>query len=208
MQESEFDQHVSFTLRIELLNKNVLLYRIDTKNKERLIEQLNENSIGLESTPLNFLWFETSLKRNVIVNTDAIVRITFCYDFSAVANTPNSYYDNFNVVDKDVSLQEIENENGEVRMYVVNEEYIPDGIVYHKGLCPEGDLYYTNPMVYSGLNPGELDEMDEELLDLSTMRQFINLIDDDGEESFIPMKQIIVLEVAKKVIFPGVEAGD
>jgi len=46
MNESEFDKLVVYTLRVELLNGKVLLYRIDTESKNYLIARLRANSDG------------------------------------------------------------------------------------------------------------------------------------------------------------------
>jgi hypothetical protein len=51
----------------------------------------------------------------------------------------------------------------------------------------------------------ELGGLNLELEGDSHLRQFINLIDEEGEESFIPMEQIIVMKVANEVIFPDLE---
>lgn len=153
---------------------------------------------------LQILWFETSHKRQVIINCDSIARVTFCYDYSEQLKNPESYFDNFNVVQAEDSLEEMPTEQGESRLHVVHEEFIPPGIIYHKGI-PTNDGYYTNPMLYHELDEGELEGIELELEGDFPLRQFINLTDDEGEEGFIPFDQIIVIEVMKEAIFPDLE---
>ena len=61
---------MAYTLRVELLNGKVLIYTIDTENKEYLMNKFRGYSEGDESKDsLQFLYFETSLKRQVVINT-------------------------------------------------------------------------------------------------------------------------------------------
>jgi hypothetical protein len=198
--ESEFDKLVAYTLRIELLNGKVLIYGINTESKKYLINRLRDNADGdFDKEPLPFLWFETSLNRKVIVNADEIARITFCFDYLQHLEKPNAYYDNFGVVEKDTELLEKSSE-GDTRLHVLEEEYLPQAIVYHKGKEPE-DNYDANPLLYSSLDEGCLETFNLELEGDVPIRQFINLIDNDGEETFIPMKQIIIMEFDSNLMF-------
>src|SRR5665647_322255 len=191
---SQLDQLFVYSLRVELLNGKVLIYRIDTENKQYLINKLGTISEGYEENKiLQFLFFETSLSRQVIINTKEIIRITFLVDYIQPLENSNAYYDNFGVVEKDTSLVPKETEEGDTRLYVLDEEYLPQAMIYHKGKSSV-DKYYTNPLLYISLNKGCLDTFNLELDGLIPLRQFINLIDDDGEESFIPIQQIIVME--------------
>lgn len=89
---------------------------------------------------------------------------------------------------------------GDTRLYVLEEEYLPQVIIYHKGKSPE-DNYDTNPLLYSSLNEGCLGLFGLELDDEIPLRQFINLIDNDGEETFIPLQQIMVMEFDSNLLF-------
>ena len=174
MKDSEFDKGVDHTVRIELLNGKVLLYSIDTENKEYLINKLGRNSDGVyEDDRLSFLWFETTYSRQVIVNTNSIVRIIFCFDHSLV------------VVDHD----------------------LPQAIIYHKGSAPEG-LHQNNPLLYSSLEEGYLGSFNLELDGHRRLRQFINLVDEVGEETFIPLEQIIVMEFDQNLMYAEEEIND
>lgn len=133
MDESEFDKLVLYTLRVELGNGKVLLYRIDSDSKNYLMARLRANSDGDEQKQkLQTLWFETSHRRQVIINCDSIARVTLCYDYSVLLKNPGSYFDNFNVIDTEDSLEEMPTESGESRLHVVHEAFIPSGIIYHK----------------------------------------------------------------------------
>jgi hypothetical protein len=193
-EEARLDELLAFTLRIELQNGRVLIYRIDSENKEYLLNKLRANSEGSEDVePIKFLWFETFLNRHVIINARELVRITFCYDFLEQIENTNAYYDNFEVVEKDTSLVSQETEEGESRMYVLEEAYLPQAIIYHKADVLE-DEYTGNPQLFFSLDNGCLGILHLELDGALPLRQFLNLIDNDGEECFIPLQQIIVME--------------
>jgi hypothetical protein len=187
MKESEFDKRVVYTVRIELLNGKVLQYSIDTENKQYLINKLRINSDGVyEDDRLSFLWFETTYSRQVIVNTNSIARIIFCFDYSLIVVDQEGYCDNFNVLDQ---------------------EYLPQAIIYLKGSAPEGH-HQNIPLLYSSLEEGCLASFDFELDGDQRLRQFINLIDEDGEETFILLEQIIVMEFDQNLMYAEEEISD
>jgi hypothetical protein len=201
MEESELENLFVFTLRVELSNGKVLVYAIDRENKDYLFNKLSTNSDGYnESNYLRFLWFETSLERNVIISTSAVVSISFLVDIPGEMENHMAYRDNFNVVEKETFIEEIETAEGETRSYVINEEYLPQAIIYHKGQAAE-DNYNKNPLLYSLLSPGCLGLFYLELDGLLPFRQFINLTDQDEEESFIPLEQIMVMEFNSNLIY-------
>jgi hypothetical protein len=189
--EGGFDQLVDHSLRIELLNGKVLIYNIDIKDKQYLINKLRANADGNEDNiPLKFLWFETSLNRSVIINSDSLASITFCFD-AGVVNSNSNYVDNFEVVySEDEHDEEIEEDADEKKE---NDIFLPQVIVYLKGQNPEDD-YNKNPRTYDSLAPGALAAFNLELDGDCPFRQFINLTDDDGEEVFLPLEQIMVME--------------
>jgi hypothetical protein len=201
MKESEFDERVLYTLRIELSNGKLLLYPIDTENKQYLISRLRLNSDGAyQGDRLSFLWFETTYNRQVIVNTNSIARIIFCFDAAVVVVNHGRYRDNFDVLENENSQDEKLETDADEEMSFSEEEYLPQAIIYHKGSAPE-DNYKSNPLLYSSLDEGCLASFDLELDGNDSLRQFINLIDEDGEETFIPLEQIIVMEFDRKLIY-------
>jgi hypothetical protein len=191
---SEFNELVAHTLRIELQNGRVLIYRIDDENKQYLLNKLRTNSEGsAQNRVIDFLWFETFLNRHVIINAHEMFRITFSFDYLEQIENSNAYYDNFEVVERDTSLVSEESEEGESRMYVLEEAYLPQTIIYHKGYTPDEE-YSDNPQLFYSLDDGCLGLFHLELDGELPLRQFLNLIDSDGEECFIPLHQIIVME--------------
>jgi hypothetical protein len=207
MKETEFDKLVIYTLRIELLNGKVLLFPIDTENKQKLINRFRESAEGdITNDRLKFIWFETPSNRMVIVNTDSIVQVTFCFDYASGVINPYAYRDNFDVIVKDTRVEEKTTEEGEIQLHIEEEKYLPQAIIYHKGKAPD-DSYNINPLQYSELSEGCLFSFDDELEGDLPLRQFLNLIDIDGEESFIALDQIIALELDKSLIF-GEGEGD
>jgi hypothetical protein len=206
--EPDFDKLVDYTLRVELADGKVLIYRIDTDSKNYLINKLRENSDGdKDSRDIDFLWFETSVNRIVIINVDSIVRTTFCFDHKETSQKSNAYFDNFKLLDKETYLEELQTKEGEVQLHVVEDHFLPQAIIFHKGKAPD-DGYDRNPLTYSELNPSCLEGFEMELEGDWPFRQFLALIDNDGEESFIPMKQIIIMELDKDLIFPEDDMED
>lgn len=198
---SRFEELISYSLRVELLNGKVLIYRLDTENRNFLINKLGKNSEGDEENKnIPFLWFETSFKRHVIINTGEILRVTFLLDYEQPGNEADGYFDNFEVVEKDTSLLPKATADGDTRLYVTKEEYLPQVMIYHKGKLSV-DNYYTNPLQYLSLEEGCLELFYAELDGLIPLRQFINLRDNDGEESFIPLQQVIVMEFDNNLLY-------
>ncbi|OQP46832.1 hypothetical protein A4H97_04735 [Niastella yeongjuensis] len=174
MNTSEFDENVVYTLRIELLDGKSLLYAIDAENKQYLINNLRLNADGsYQEDKLSFLWFETTYNRQVVINVKSIVRVLFGVD-PAVTD----YRDNFQV----------------------GSNPLPQAIVYHTGNTPENNSQKT-PLLYFSLNEGCLASFELELEGKQRLRQFINLIDENGEESFIPMVQIMVMEFDQQLFY-------
>ena len=186
MNESEFDNNVIYTLRLELSNGKVLLYTIDAENKQYLLNKLRLNSDGsYESEQLSLLWFETAYSRQVVVNTNFITRIVFGSEAVEVTTGEERYRDNFNVLENEIYL-----------------EYLPQAIVYHKGSVSIGQ---HNPLLYASLDEGCLTDFDVELDGEQPLRQFINLVDEEGEETFIPTEQIIVMEFDQNLLYASDE---
>ncbi len=176
MKQIEFDKRVTYTLRIELLRGKVLLYAIDTENKQNLMELL------LNAETLPFLGFETSLNRKVAIRTNEIARVTFCFDRTdSIRGDAMAYRDNFGVL---VGTEEIEDDDEPA-------DNLPKAIIYHKGGASD-DEESENPSLYYDLDAGCLAHF--ALDDETSPLRFLNLEDDDGEESFIPIENIIVME--------------
>jgi hypothetical protein len=207
-EEVQFDDLVAYTLRIELLNGRVLIYRIDAENRQYLLNKLQMNAEGAEENEkIEFLWFETFFNRHVIINVKEVGRITFCFDYLAHIEDAKAYYDNFEVVEKDTSLISKETEEGESRMYVLEEAFLPQAIIYLKGIKSE-DNYIPNPQLFYSLDNGCLGIFQLELDGEVPLRQFINFVDDDGEECFIPLNQVMVMEFDGGLFYSDDEFGE
>jgi hypothetical protein len=152
--EAEFDDLVQYILRVELLSGKVLIYPISTKTKQYLINRLRANSESVDDIePILLLSFETSMDRMVIINVEEIAGITFCFDYSNGLEKPNAYHDNFELLEKDTLIEEKQTKEGEVRLQVLEDEYLPQAIIFHKGKAPD-DAYNDNPLTYSELEEG------------------------------------------------------
>ena len=189
MNESEFGNNVVYTVRLELSNGKTLLYDIDTENKQYLLNRLRINSDGAyEGEGLSLLWFETTHSRQVVINAGSITRIVFGVEAVEVTPGQERYRDNFNVLDNE-SYQ----------------EYLPQAIVY----CKEHtSVNQSNPFLYAALDEGCLADFDLELDGEQPLRQFLNLIDEEGEETFIPTAQIIVMEFDQNLLYAEEEETD
>ncbi len=201
MDAADYDQILAYTIRVELLNGRVLLFPVDGDNRRRVMEILADRSEGtLESKVLRFIWFESVRSRMVIINVSHLARITFLFDFSIYEQKPDAYYDNFKQLEKETTLENKKDAEGETRLHVIDDEYLPQIILYHKGVAPD-DHYNENPLTYTMLETGCLLGFDLELSGLETFRQFINLTDNDGEETFIPLDHIVVMEFAHELLY-------
>jgi len=170
------------TLRLELSNGKEVLYLIDGANKEYLLDILSANSDGAyEGERISLLWFETVYVRQVIVNINSIARIVFGSEADVDGSAFLKYRDNFNVLEVEDSL-----------------DNLPQAIVYHKG----------NALLYSSLEAGCLAGFNLELEGEQPLRQFINLMDNNGEETFIPLEQIIVMEFDQSLLYTEDEETD
>lgn len=166
------------------------------------MNRLYGRSYGRENgpAPVQFLWFNIDLERMVIINVESIARVTFCFDYIQQIEQGSAYYDNFNILHKDTFLEERKTKEGEVRLHVIEDHSLPQAIVYHKGKAPD-DLYEDNPITYSDLEDLCLEGLNFELEGEEPLRQFINFSDDDGEENFIPLNQVMIMEFDASLMY-------
>ena len=200
MESSDYDQVLAYTIRVELLNGKVLLFPVDGENRRRVMIILGNRSDGIfDGKALQFIWFESVRNRVVMINVSHLARITFLFDFGLYEKKPDAYYDNFRQLEKETTLENIKDSGGEIRLHVIDDEYLPQVILYHKGVAPD-DHYNENPLTYASLEKGCLAGFELELEGEIAFRQFINLIDNDGEETFIPLDHIIVMEFTGELL--------
>lgn len=200
--QEDFDRLVLYTLRFDLVNGMVLRYPVDATNRAYVLDKLyRQSGDGAVLRPLNLVWFQTASERLVIISPDAILKVTCCIDYKDELNPFDVYYDNFKLLEKETLLQEQETKDGELKLHVVEDEYLPQAIILHQCKAPD-DLYEKNPMLYDELENGWLVDLIPELEGDEPLRQFLHLPDNDGEESFVAMKQIMVMEVDARLVFP------
>jgi hypothetical protein len=187
--EDEFDKLVHYTLRIELQDGDSLIYPIDINTKKYLMSIMREVSTDVEDKDYRkFIFFTTTLDRAVFVNTAAVSRIIFCFDNGPLTNA-KQFHDNFEY------LKTVEEETTQDEDDADDELYLPQAMI--KLFHPKDD----NVLFFSSLDEGDLCTLDLEVQESSLgLRQFINLIDDDGEENFILLSNIAYMEVESSLL--------
>jgi hypothetical protein len=123
------------------------------------------------------------------------------------------YRNNFNVIEiseEGLDIDNIDNSTDE-------ELYLPQLIIMHnrqqedteflKGVTMKTEGYFGNISFYSSLNTGDVEgfdfeysEDDEEWM-LQTYK-YLQFIDDDGEENFMPLNQLSIIEIERPLIMP------
>ncbi len=168
------------TLRIELLNGIVLLYSIDAPRKEELEAFLNDRSDDLAEFSNTFLSFYASPNRMVFIRISAISRIIFCWDIAQITESFTEYHDHFQVSDT-----------------IDGELMIPDAVFLLKAS--------SRPLVYSDFDTESnfLGINEESFYNRHFLKGgFITLPDEDGEQNYIPVCNILCIEVARRLIYP------
>lgn len=198
------DQLYKYTVRIELKNGKVLLYTVDSLEKNKLEELLKEHSVGSNFTfHLDFIYFKINLGRMVLVKNVDIARLIICFDTACFLKNKDQYIDNFNLAeddsdDADETISKVDTNE----MITATKLLIPQAIIYHQGNAPSDEVQ-TNPLSYSSLPDGCLgNSFLDEIDGITKIRQFISLIDDDGENSYIPMWNVSVMEFDMKLLAP------
>lgn len=210
--KADIDQIVSHTIRIELIDGNILHYMVTPEAKKVFNEQLMHDAISVYDK--EFLWFYIPEDRLVLINEKDITRITFLFDVPMTGEA--EYSDNFKVLEKfpreiDPDLLEEENEFGESNPGID----LPQLIIMHKrekedseivqGVTMKTEGFYGNVSYYfdmsedqvSGLEFDYYEDEDEWVLLASKYFQFL---DEDGEENFMPHKNLSVIEIKRSFI--------
>jgi hypothetical protein len=208
IKQSEFDELVTHTIRIELKDGTVVQYRLSKEAKETLWNCLTSSDLDY-SNP--FVWLYAQGDRIVFINRKEIVRLTFCFDM--YVGEESFYFDNFGNIEDDLlddeeaeeNITEAKNTEETVAETQENQwktekqaKYLSQLVIKHKG--KEGG-YFGNPSFYSSLNDGgfvglEIDPEEK----VCIVSDFINFIDDDGEENFIPVENLILVELERKLL--------
>lgn len=194
--EEKFNRLLQRTIRIDLIDGTVLLYQLTQEQNEDAIIGLRENSSGseLEKTGATFMIFRIYQNRLVFVNKDFILRIVFCTDLPT-GDSWIPYLDNFNVLEPNEKTED---------NYAIQPEGddellpLPQAIIK---LTNKLDYEGSDILSYSALDDGDLYGLNLEVMEISEpLREFVELKDDDGEYNFIPMKQIICMEVDSNIV--------
>lgn len=209
--QEAFDKLVSHTLRIELEDGSTLIYYVSAESKTAFFNFLKTDAIsGIEK---DFLWFYIPKDRLVLINKKDIIRITFCFDHGI--ETEPDYYDNFNVVNE--IKEEIDSEFEKNEDFTGEELYLPQLIIAHrrkkenteivKGVTMETEGYFGNISSYSDLNTGDVDGFYFSYLEVEnewhlTCYKYLQFIDNDGEQNFMPLSNLSVIEIERTLIMP------
>lgn len=213
---SEFDKRVSHTIRIELQDGHLLLYQVSVESKQAFQKSLGNEKYG--GWGCDYIWFYIPEDRIVFVNKKDVTRITFLYDLSP--ETEPQYVDNFSEMDEpggDLFDSEVieEFEPDELEEFLPEEDVIPQLIIRHhrnketmqivNGVTMTKKAYFENISYYSSLQEGEVSGFDfyysEDMLELEmSVGPYLQFMDDDGEENFMPMRNLSVIEVERRFI--------
>ncbi|MBA2562130.1 MAG: hypothetical protein H0V14_04315 [Chitinophagaceae bacterium] len=175
------EHHIQLhTLRIELISGKVLLYNIDAHRKEDLEKWLLARTDDLMNFSDDFISFYASPGRMVFIRISAIKRLIFCWDAAVTVSDAWQYHDHFEVTSK-----------------FEDELLIPEVIIQLHAV--------SEPLVFSDLDPNsDFLGINEESFsnDQFLKGGFISLPDEDGEQNYIPVKNIDCLEVDRAFIYP------
>lgn len=203
--QSDFDKLVSHTIRIELKDGSTLIYHVSLESKKALRRFLKDYAISDNEN--DFLWFYIPEDRLVLINKKELIRITFCFD--PPNGTQPSYRDNFNIL---ANPEETDNTDE-----VDEELYLPQLIVMHnrqhedtefvKGVTMKTEGYFGNISSYYSLDAEDIEGFDFDYLEdeeewVLLTYKYLQFIDDDGEENFMPLDQLSVIEVERPLIMP------
>lgn len=207
--QSDFDKSVAHTIRIELKDGSTLIYRVSVEAKTAFYKFLKMDAVSDNEN--EFLWFYIPQDRLVLVNKSDIIRITFCFD--ALDGQEPKYYDNFNIVDPSQELLDPDPEEDDDPAR--EELYLPQLIITHRrqkenteiaeGVTMESEGYFDNISSYSSLNEGDVEGFDFEYFDDEKewhllAYKYLQFIDDDGEENFMPLNNLSVIEIERPLI--------
>jgi hypothetical protein len=208
IKQSDFDKLVAHTIRIELKNGLTVIYWVSVESKTAFYKLLKADAISDNEN--EFLWFYIPEDRLVLVNKKEIIRITFCFD------PPNGeepqYRDNFNLLNThEESIDVDKKPEGDD----IEGLYLPQLIVVHNrqkekteivdGVTMETEGYFGNISSYSNLDEGDVQGLnfeyfhDEGEWALLTYK-YLQFIDNDGEENFMPLENLSVIEVERPLL--------
>lgn len=190
-----------FTVKIEMMNDTVLLYSLPEEEKDRLQHWLNDRSSGYKNISHSFIGFHALPERYVLVRVNDIARLVIQCDYIDNSSRITEYYDNFNVIpeaNKNIENIDEEFQNDPEFLDFLLDHFYPEIIIKMKGK--------KEPIIYSGIDENEnclailrgdlvLHHMDKS--------GYLKVMDEDGEENFIPLKNISCIESNLSLMLPG-----
>jgi hypothetical protein len=194
--EKDFDKLVHHTVRIDMTDNSVYQFPLLPEDKQQLIEQLRNLSFGMneERTGTRLLVFNIYPGRMVFINTAYLLRLIFCFD-PPHEDSAVGYRDNFKVLDED---EKTEDDYAKEKDKEGEEIFLPQAIIK---LSKKVGYQESDVLCFSSISEGDLSGLDMEAENPADgLREFIELIDEDGENNFIPLKQIMCIEVDRNIV--------
>lgn len=208
----DIDQIISHTIRIELIDGTILHYDVSPEAKKAFKKVLLNESFPLYD--IDFLWFYIPEDRLVFINQNDIIRVTFCFEVPMIGDP--EYSDNFKVLEKfppeiDLDLIEEENEFDESEPEID----LPGLIIKHRrdkedseivqGVTMKTEGFYGNVSFYFDMSEDEvncfdIDYYEEEEKWVFAPSKYFQFLDEDGEENFMPLKNLTLLEIERSFI--------
>ena len=210
--QDEFDQIVSHTIRIELTDGTILRYYVSPEAKKAFRNQLLNDAVSIYDK--EFLWFYIPEDRLVLIKEKDIIRITFCFDAPVTGEA--EYSDNFKVFEKfppEIDPDLIEEEEGLDDSG--SELDLPQLIIKHRreledseiveGVTMKTEGFYGNVSYYFDMDEShvsglEFDFYEDEEDWVLLASKYFQFIDEDGEENFMRIKNLSVIEIKRSFI--------
>lgn len=172
------------TLRVEFIDGQVLLYQLAHEDKEEFEKWLRYRVEDDHESISQFCSF-FSAGRMVYINIKDVARFIFCYDFYVVQDR-NGYHDNFEVIVSDSTdfVEEIK-----------NELFLPQAIIKVRGVAVPY-CYWEADFDNNFLFIDERSFSNKKFLKTG----FITLPDNDGEQNYIPVRNIVCLELDRRLV--------
>ncbi len=208
----EAEDLMDHKIRIELMDGTTLYYQVSAVAKRAFHHQLYQQDGSMWDS--YFAWFYLPGDRMVLINTREIIRITFLFDVPGTGEPPIN--DNFNLLvkrEEDPTYLDFPDEDLES----FPPYFIPDLIIKHRrsledteivdGVTMKTEGYYGNISSYSGLIEAYIGGIDylgydeEERFQLLTSK-YLQFLDQDGEENFMPFANLMVIELDRSLIMP------
>jgi hypothetical protein len=170
LRDDTYERSLFYSIRIELLDGFVLHYPISYDTQTWLSTFLiNLYEPDKDNKPVKYFSFETTPNRLVLINLDQITGLAILNDFE---DTLGVYGDHFECL--------------------VDDEKVTD----EKLILPDAVIKLAHPFLdqkiktYYSLNKEQMTFMPELLQEGIDVPYFLYLVDDDGDDNYIPMHNI------------------